>query len=149
MGAYAQLVLLVGSLEAVVPSRHEAGALLLAALADLERVSLWGLPILLVTLWIGGSGPGAKLRGRTLLTGALGALVLLSRYVVRPQFRDVRDGLGRPVEDLGLTDPALADYLWWERVLSACVLLEVAIALVLLVWAALRMRQRQSFGIEL
>lgn len=149
MGAYAELVLLAGSVEAVVPSRHASGAVLLAALADLERASLWGLPILLVTLWVGWSGPGAKLRGRTTLAAVLGALVLLSRYVVRPRFRDVRDGLGRPVEDLGLTDPALADYLWWERILSASVLLEVAIALVLLVWAALRMRPKQSFGIEL
>lgn len=149
MGAYAQLVQLAGAVDPVVPSRHAAGGLLLVVLADLERLSLWGLPILLVTLWVGWSGPGAKLRGRTTLIAALGGLLLLTRYVARPRFRDVRDGLGRPVEDLGLTDPALADYLWWERVVSGCVLLEVGIALVLLVWAGLRMRPRQSFAIEL
>lgn len=149
MGAYAHLVHLSGVVESVLASRHETGAVLLAALAGLERFGLWGLPVLWVTLWVGWSSFGKKRRGRSFGIGILAVLTLASRYLVRPRFQEIREGLGRPVEDLGLADPTLVDYLWWERTLSAFVLLQVAVALVLLVWAVLQNRPRQTFGIEI
>jgi len=149
MGAYAELVQLGRVAEAVLGSQHETGAVLLAALADLERFGIWGLPILLVTLWVGWSSFGRKRRGPAVGLGILAVLTLGSRYVVRPRFREIRDGLGRPVEDLGLTDPALVDYLWWERTLAVVVSMQIGVALVLLVWAVIRNRPKTSLGIEL
>lgn len=149
MGAYAELIVLSGSVGSVVASRHEAGAVLLAALSDLERHAVWVVPILLITLWTGWSEPGRKRRGRTGWLLGLAGLTLASRYVIAPRFKEIRDGLGRPVEDLGLADPALVDYLWWERLLSLGVVAQAGLALVLLVWAVVQHRSRPSMGISL
>ncbi len=121
----------------------------LSVLASSEQYLLWVLPLLFATLWAGWSGLRSRGRGRTWLLLGLSAVLLLQRYVLRPRFETIRDGLGRPVEDLIPTDPAMLDYAWYEWLVYGALWLQGLSVFALLVWAMTQLRPRQSFGIEL
>lgn len=133
----------------VVPSKHLASDIMIAALGRFELFGLLAGPLLLLTLVLGWLSLQVPLRARAILILVMVGAQSLSRYWVSPQLVQVKAAMGRKLEDMSSLDPLVTEYSQLQSWSAGLMFAHLLIALVLLVFAVVARPKRKFGGIEL
>ena len=141
--------LVAPELFAQMPSRQAAGDLVTSVLANADLFGIIVGPVLLITLFIGFAPLGVRLRLRALATVIMTVLTAVSGRWLSPKMVELRQAMGRPIEDLAATDPLKVQFSNLHLASEAMMTVHLLLALFLLVAAVTSSAPKRSFGIEL
>jgi hypothetical protein len=146
LGAAALCLLLVFLVPETLESRQAAEAVLAAVRSRLDLYGVVAGPAALLTLAVGWLPLNVPLRFRSLLTLlATGAAGLSARYLV-PRMAELMAAMGRPLEDLPATDPAVRQYLELSSYSLVALGVQVGAAFLLTLTAAAVQKPKRRFG---
>ena len=132
-----------------LPSRQAAGDVVTQVLASADLFGLFAGPALLVTLYLGFAPLGVRLRLRTAAVVVMTVLTGISGRWLSPKMIELRQAMGRPIEELAAADPLKAEFGNLHLASEAMMTLHLLLALFLLVSAVTSSAPKRSFGIEL
>ena len=98
---------------AVLPSRELAGAMVTSSITKVETLGLIIGPLLILLQLAGWRARRASSPARTIRLVLLIVMTLaaaLSRFWISPTMVSLRQSLGRPIDDLPLTDPSRVQF---------------------------------------
>lgn len=133
----------------VVSSRELAGTLVTKTL---EQIDLFGLvfgPVLLLTLLAGWAGLGVPLKMRALFAILMTGATAASGRWLTPEMVRLRAAMGRKIEDVAATDPLKIEFTRLHQVSTGLMVLHVALAFLLIVYAVSATAPKKKHGIEL
>ena len=93
---------------AVLPSRELAGAMVTSSITKVETLGLIIGPLLILLQAAGWRGRRATPSAKSIRLALLGVMTLaaaLSRFWISPTMVSLRKSMGRPIDELALTDP--------------------------------------------
>ena len=146
LGAGALCLLLVYLVPDTLESRQAAEAVLSATRARLDLYGVMAGPAALLTLAVGWVPLNVPLRARVLVTlAATGAAGFSGQYLI-PKMAEIMAAMGRPLEDLPVTDPLVLQYLDLSAVSLGALGLQVAAAFLLTLTAAAAAKPKKRYG---
>lgn len=133
----------------VIPSRHDAGNVVTAALMQIDLFGLVSGPLLLVTTLIGWLPLGTPIRLRSLAALVMTAAAGISRQWLTPEMIRLREAMGARIEAVDAEEPLKIAFSRLHAVSTTLMVLHAGLALALLVYAIAATTPKRRYGIEL
>ena len=133
----------------VLDSRQAAGDVIAKVVDHLDLFGLVAGPVILLSLLVGYLPLAVPLRLRAAAAVVMTVLAGVSGRWLSPRMVELRNAMGRPIDDVAASDPLKVQFTNLHTASEAMMFVHVALALLLLVAAVVSTVPKRKHGIEL